>query len=120
MTIQVFWTRGSGILISPAVVLTAGHVTWEAENLFSEHYVRVSFESDLSQFVDPPNYDDPAWEALSYNGTAIIHPMYYPDDRYFPNTCDIGVIILDKPVEDINDYGIITRDRGIRCAGNLC
>jgi hypothetical protein len=99
-----FVTRGSGTLISPTVVLTAGHVTWVAENLFSNQYVKVSFESDLSQFILPPDYDDPAWEALSNNGTPHTHPMYFPDDRYFPNTCDIGVIILDIPV-NIDNYG---------------
>ncbi len=103
----VFVTRGTGILMSPTVVLTAGHVTWVAENLFSKHYVKVSFESDLSQFVLPPDYDDPAWEALSYNGTPYTHPNYYPDDRYFPNTCDIGVIELDEPVEGIDEYGLL-------------
>jgi hypothetical protein len=99
-----FVTRGTGTLISPTLVLTAGHVTALAEYGYLNHYVRVSFESDLSQFVEAPDYDDPAWVALSHNGTAYTHPMYYPDWRYFPNTYDIGVIVLDEPVY-MDNYG---------------
>jgi V8-like Glu-specific endopeptidase len=99
-----FVTRGSGILMSPTVVLTAGHVTWVAENWFSNHWVRVSFVSDLSQIVEPPNYNDEDWKELSYAGTPHTHPDYYPDDRNFPNTCDIGVIELYEPVY-MDNYG---------------
>ena len=99
-----FVTRGTGTLISPTVVLTAGHVTALAQYGFNNHYVRVSFESDLSQFVLPPDYNDPAWVLLSYTGTPVTHPYYYDDWRYFPNTYDVGVIILDEPVY-MDDYG---------------
>jgi hypothetical protein len=100
-----FVTRGSCILMSPTVVLTAGHVTWVVEHMFSNHYVRVSFESDLSQFVLPPDYDYPAeWVALSHTGTAITHPLYDPYDTYFPNTYDVGVVILNEPVY-MDTYG---------------
>ena len=75
-----FFTYGSGVLISPTVVLTAGHVAFAAQ----QGLVRVSFESDLSQFVIPPDYD-PNWGD-------------------FPNTYDIGVVVLNEPVY-MDTYG---------------
>jgi hypothetical protein len=99
-----FVTRGTGTLLSPTVVLTAGHVTSLAQYGYTSGYVRVSFESDLSQFIDPPDYDDPAWVALSHSGTAWTHPDYDPYWSDFPNTYDIGVVILDEPVE-MDTYG---------------
>jgi hypothetical protein len=95
-----FLTRGSGVLISPTVVLTAGHVAFAAQ----QGLVRVSFESDLSQFVDPPAYNDTAWVALSYNGTPYAHPSYDDNWSGYPNTYDVGVIVLDEPVY-MDTYG---------------
>lgn len=99
-----FVTRGTGTLISPTVVLTAGHVTSIAQYGYVYGYVRVSFESDLSQFPEPPDYDDPDWMALSHAGTAYTHPDYDPNWSDFPNTYDIGVIVLDDPVY-MDNYG---------------
>lgn len=99
-----FVTRGTGTLLSPTVVLTAGHVTWIAQYGYTNGYVRVSFKSDLSQFIEPPDYDDPDWVALSHAGTVCTHPDYDPTSSDFPNTYDIGVVILDEPVE-MDNYG---------------
>jgi hypothetical protein len=86
--------RCSGTLISPRVFLTAGHCTYEAFN------ARVSFDTEITE--------DSKW----YSGTAYAHPSYDPYWTEFPNTYDVGVIVLDKPVKmkvygEIPDIGVL-------------
>ena len=83
--------RCSGTLISPTVVLTAGHCTqaWLTEGTPEEELpVYVTFEQNADR--DP---DD------AYEGTPVTHPDY---DGFFP---DVGVVILEAPVEEITTYG---------------
>lgn len=113
-----FFTHGSGVLISPTVLLTAGHVAFAAQ----QGLVRVSFESDLSQFVDAPAYNDPTWVALSHTGTAYTHPSYDDNWSEYPNTYDVGVIVLDEPVymdtygelPDIGALDMLATKRGLQ------
>jgi len=86
--------RCSGTLISPTVVLTAGHCT------FGVNGAQVWFDNDVN---DSAHYPFGGPESVS--GTPIPHPSY---DGFatFPNTSDVGVVLLDEPVY-MSEYGAL-------------
>lgn len=116
------WFNCSGTLISPTVVLTAGHCTFGVGKDSvatsktggrggNDVWVTFSEEADYeglppsSTFVPDRNEDRYlAWEAwLDANpewvrGTAYPHPSYNPDAFFL---FDLGVVILDEPVGDL-------------------
>ena len=82
---------GSGILIHPRVLLTAGHVTADIEFLVASGIAthddgRVSFGVDAT--------DPSTWHEIE---TVLTHPDYqlYPES----SSQDLGVVILKEPVE---------------------
>jgi hypothetical protein len=77
--------RCSGTLLSETVFLTAGHCT------FGTSAARVWFENPITD----PSY--PFGGGTSISGTPHTHPEFasFAD---FPNTHDVGVVILDTPV----------------------
>jgi hypothetical protein len=78
--------RCSGTLLSPTVFLTAGHCTAGATA------ARVWFDTDLS---NNPEY--PFGGSTSTEGSPFTHPSFN-NFAGFPNTSDVGVVILDSPV----------------------
>jgi len=99
--------RCSGTLLSPKVVLTAGHCTEEYG--LANFNTWVSFDSEITFPPDLDLYDDEAFKAyLDRNfikGEAIPHPGY-DDFGEFPNTYDVGVVILKRPVR-MESYGAL-------------
>ena len=88
--------RGTGVLISPNIVLTAGHLTYGANG------ARVWFEN----YVDPEShYPGPGDDAIE--GTPYTHPNYIgsggPGLNDY-NWVDVGLVLLDEPVE-MDEYG---------------
>jgi hypothetical protein len=85
---------GSGTLIHPRVVLTAGHVTRDLENALKAgmplEALRVSFSPDA--------FDRRGWLAVS---AVVTHPDYGTDAVTNSIRNDIGVLILDRPVKGI-------------------
>lgn len=92
--------RCSGTLIAPKVVLTAGHCT------FGTDAARIWFDSDLTA-----NPEYPFSGRTSTEGTPFAHPDY-DDFATFPNTSDVGIVILDKPVRDVG-YGALPEIGGV-------
>jgi hypothetical protein len=85
--------RCTGTLISPTVVLTAGHCTFgtdSAEVWFSE-------TAPSTAEVLSGNY------RRGITGTTHTHPDY-DEFATFPNTSDVGIVVLDKAVR-LPTYG---------------
>ena len=87
----------SGTLISPTVVLTAGHCT----DFFSDPelditQVYVTFDSEASVDLETWAITGGTWYTAT---TWYTHPDY--DANAWPYTADYGVVILDEAVTDI-------------------
>ena len=85
---NLMW-RCSGTLLAPRVFLTAGHCTSGVTS------ARIWFDADVST-VNP--YVD------GLTGTPIPHPEY--DGSGFPDTHDVGVVLLDKDAS-VATYGAL-------------
>ena len=104
-----FLHRCSGSLISPSVVLTAGHCTDGATT------ARIWFHQGAGANYDPVTQFDPV---TGYPDTCIAaDPLCYTSDELynygfddfveFPQTYDAGLVVLDTPVPTsvISEYG---------------
>jgi len=104
-----FVQRCSGSLLTPTVFLTAGHCTDAAAGVVS---ARVYFEQDAGVNYNPATQEDPVsgYPDTCANGTLDVtcetsHQLYnfdYPAG--FPNTQDVGLVILDQPIQ-LTEYG---------------
>lgn len=95
----------SGTLLTPYVVLTAGHCTEGGGQVNSLTYVRNSPDIDAAFALERPGYPSTiAWlNATWVRGQAMPHPQYN-DYAEFPNTFDVGLILLDAPIY-VAEYG---------------
>lgn len=95
----------TGTMISPRVMLTAGHCVEEAGNTNDLTYVR--FEEDalsgIGNYASLQDWFNAEWMAVD---TVIPHPQYN-DYAEFPNNYDIGVVILSQPYYPANGFGQI-------------
>ena len=80
--------RCTGTLISPTVLLTAGHCT-ELNGP-----ARVYFEENVTASTGYPT-------SGGYTGTAYTYPGY---GAGFPNTGDVGIVVLDRRVKGISSF----------------
>lgn len=95
----------TGTLLTPYVVLTAGHCTEEAGVVNSGTWVRNDADIDAAFAAERPNYANTlAWLNDTWtSGQAVPHPEY-DDYAQFPVTYDIGVVLLSEPIYVAN-YG---------------
>jgi len=99
---QPAW-RGTGILLSPTVVLTAGHVTDGAVACRIWTYEDVTYNT-----VPFPLYPYGGLGSGAIEGTPYKHPNYAMGN--FPGlpgwlVYDVGIIVLNEPVTGVNTYG---------------
>ena len=97
-----FSHRCSGSLLSPSVFLTAGHCV---EGVSS---ARVYFQQGAGANFDPVLGIDPV---TGYPEQCFTSPCTTSDELYnfgypagFPNTKDVGLVILDQPI-NLPEYG---------------
>jgi hypothetical protein len=110
----VYLWRCSGTLIAPTIVLTAGHCTYETaearvwadqgpyvETPVSEGGYPLTPVEDrppCEGFVGwPCTGEDATGEPLTYPGFAF-PGIVPPEEASFPNTGDVGLVILDAPL----------------------
>jgi hypothetical protein len=95
----------SGTLLTPYVVLTAGHCTEGGGEVNSLTFVRNDADIDATIANELPGYPSvTAWlNATWVAGQAVPHPQYN-DYAAFPNTFDIGLILLEQPIY-VAEYG---------------
>lgn len=94
----------TGTLISPTVMLTAGHCVEGGGKLNDVTYVR--FAEDALAGIE--NYrTTSAWLRAEWIQArrVVAHPLF-DDFRQFPNTYDVGIVILSKAVE-LDTYGAL-------------
>jgi hypothetical protein len=104
-----FLWRGSGSLISPTVVLTAGHVVDTNEGAVS---ARVYFQQGAGANYDPTLGYDPITGYPDYgpaDGTLSatsheLHNFGFSNFAGFPDIHDAGLVILDYPIT-MAEYG---------------
>ena len=91
--------RCSGTLLSDQIVLTAGHCTGDDPEYGTPALARVWFDEEIIYDPDLGEYTNPVY----YDGLPVAHPDW--NGLTIPETHDIGVVLLDEPIEDINEFG---------------
>ncbi len=103
----------SGTLLSSTVVLTAGHCTGWVDAAGNQHpndgvtYVRNATDINAVYAAERPAYSSTtAWlDATWSSGQAVPHPQY-SDFAEFPNTFDIGLVLLEAgDAIVVDEYG---------------
>ena len=108
----VFMHRCSGSLLSPTIFLTAGHCTDEAAT------ARIWFHQDVGgQFNPVTGAPDPrtGYPADCVPGDPLcvesdnLYNRGFNEFAGFPNTLDVGVIVLDQPIPTsvIGTYAVL-------------
>lgn len=94
----------TGTLISPTLMLTAGHCTEEAGNVNDVTYVRFDEDalSGIGDYASLQDWFDAEWILAS---EVIPHPQY-DDYAEFPDTYDVGLVRLSEPVF-VGTYGTL-------------
>lgn len=110
-----FAGRCSGSLISPRVVLTAGHCV---EGVSS---ARVYFEQDAGVHLDPATGVDPVTGYPETGGVHASQLYNYGFNNFvgLPDTHDIGLVILDQPIAQTKYASTVTRFAKLATAGSL-
>jgi len=111
-----FLWRCSGSLLTDTVFLTAGHCTDLGEGAVS---ARVYFEQDAGANYDPATGVDPVSGYPETGGITASTLYSYGFDNFagFPNTLDVGLVILDAPVQTV--YPDIDTYASLAAAGTL-
>jgi hypothetical protein len=96
---DVFTHRCSGSLLTPTVFLTAGHCTDATTGATN---ARIWFQQDAGVGFDGTN---PAPSGYPVSSDVVSHQLYnYGYPFGFPDTHDVGLVILDKPIA-VGDEG---------------
>lgn len=115
-----FSHRCSGTLISPTLVVTAGHCTAGVDT------GRIYFQQSAAPNYSPAAFGgwggDPTTGYPYANGITFKRADNYGYLAGFPETKDAGVVVLDQPVTPRNGFGILPTagaiDRYVAAAGD--
>jgi hypothetical protein len=96
----------TGTLLTPYVVVTAGHCTEGGGSVNSLTYVRNTPDLDAAIAAELPGFPNvTAWlNATWVKGQAVPHPNFN-DFAEFPDTYDIGVVLLEEGIFIPTGYG---------------
>ena len=108
-----FLWRCSGSLLTPTVLLTAGHCTdQDAEE--SPASARVYFQQDAGANYDPATELDPVTGYPDFCATGTLgvtcatsdelHDFGFDNFAGFPDIHDVGLVILEQPIT-VSEYG---------------
>jgi len=111
-----FLWRCSGSLLTDRVFLTAGHCTDIGEGAVS---ARIYFEQDAGANYDPATGVDPVSGYPETGGitASTIYSYGFANFAGFPQTRDVGLAILDAPVQTV--YPNIDTYASLAAAGTL-
>jgi Trypsin len=112
---DVFTHRCSGSLLTPIVFLTAGHCT---EPTTGATHARLWFQQDAGVGFDPVT-ETPAPSGYPVASDVTSSHLYDFGFRdVLPNTHDVGLVILDKPIA-VGDEGFAGGFASIASVGSL-
>jgi hypothetical protein len=115
---DVFTHRCSGSLLTPSVFLTAGHCT---DATTGATHARLWFQQDAGVGFNPVT-GAPAPSGYPVSSDVTSSRLYnygFADFAGFPNTKDVGLVILDRPITATNQaslvksYGSLVRVGGL-------
>lgn len=112
---DVFVGRCSGSLLSSSVFLTAGHCTAGA------HHARLWFQQDAGVGFNPVT-GAPAPSGYPVASDVTSHQLFnygFADFAGFPNTKDVGIAILDKPITQTNQASLVKSYASLVKVGEL-
>jgi len=115
---DVFTHRCSGSLITPSVFLTAGHCT---DATTGATHARLWFQQDAGVGFDPST-GTPAPSGYPVSSDVTSSRLYnygFADFAGFPNTHDVGLVVLDKPITQTNQASLVTGYGSLASAGSL-
>lgn len=104
-----FMWRCSGSLIAPTVFLTAGHCT-DQDAAESPVSARVWFEQDAGAHFDGTEdpftgYPNECLDPTLCTTSSKLFDYGFDDFAGFPNTHDVGLVLLDNAVSGVTEYG---------------
>jgi secreted trypsin-like serine protease len=109
---EFIW-RCTGSLLTPTVLLTAGHC---ADTVGGAVTARVYFQQNAGANYDPatevdpvsgyPEYCAPGTLGVTCATSDQLYNFDFPGDLLVPDTHDIGLVILDQPIS-LPEYGVL-------------
>ena len=110
---DVFTHRCSGSLLTPTVFLTAGHCT---DATTGATHARIWFQQDAGVGFDGTNPAPSGYPVSSDVTSSHLYNYGYPFG--FPDTHDVGIVILDKPIA-VGDEGFAGGFASLASVGSL-
>jgi hypothetical protein len=113
-----FTHRCSGSLLTPTVFLTAGHCT---DATTGATHARLWFQQDAGVGFDPAT-GTPAPSGYPVSSDVTSHQLHnygFANFAGFPNTRDVGLVILDRPITQTNQASLVTKYASLVKVGGL-
>jgi GrpB-like predicted nucleotidyltransferase (UPF0157 family) len=110
---DVFTHRCSGSLLTPTVFLTAGHCT---DATTGATHARIWFQQDAGVGFDGTNPAPSGYPVSSDVTSSHLYNYGYPFG--FPDTHDVGIVILDTPIA-VGDEGFVGGFASLASVGSL-